>query len=473
MAWAIPAVMCVMLLVYAAARLFSSGELNYNEGWSAYHATRAAQGLPLYAERFNWTPLNYPPLSFHLLGAFGWIGFDPIMSGRVLSLLGFAASLSAVIAMVRVAGASLGTALFSAAVCVLAFCAQRPEDFYVAMNDPQLIAHPFLLFALVLYMRAPVASGNLFVVAALVVVGLHFKHNLVAVPFAIFLDLLLRPRYRLRSIGFLIWLGVFTLLATGLIVWLDGSAYLANLLLFPRSYSLREAVWKWMTFHSGFELALLGAFAYVRFQSRRWRVLVLYFVVSLITGVLVAGGEGVSLNAFFDEFFAMAVLDALFINFLLRRVLPKGVLFPAVVCLGFVFRMHGTGTLNPGRFMTELRRGERDFAAQVEFLKTFQGPAVCESLMLCYRAGKPFLVDPFMSRSLAKAGAINESRMLSAIERGEIAAVQLYAPVNMLIPGVERFPSGLRAAVARSYQLENVVGGVYFYVPKKKLSSVR
>src|SRR5665647_3859086 len=58
----------------------------YNEGWNAYYAHDAAAGRPLYGARPLRTAVNYPPLSFHLMGALGRVLGDLNFAGRVLSL---------------------------------------------------------------------------------------------------------------------------------------------------------------------------------------------------------------------------------------------------------------------------------------------------------------------------------------------------------------------------------------------------
>ena len=46
-------------------------QIMFNEGWNTYHAHSAAIGEPLYAARPDRSAVNYPPLSFHLVGALG------------------------------------------------------------------------------------------------------------------------------------------------------------------------------------------------------------------------------------------------------------------------------------------------------------------------------------------------------------------------------------------------------------------
>src|SRR5882724_8151716 len=65
------AVMLIGLLWFPVMRTNSNVLRNYNEGWNAYRQEMAANGIPLYGEPPLYTPTNYPPLSFHIVGLFG------------------------------------------------------------------------------------------------------------------------------------------------------------------------------------------------------------------------------------------------------------------------------------------------------------------------------------------------------------------------------------------------------------------
>jgi hypothetical protein len=64
-------------------RLFYHIEVNYNEGWNAYNAL-AAVHHQLYPPAYNWTDVNYPSLSFYLIGYLSRFLGHPLMLGRVI-----------------------------------------------------------------------------------------------------------------------------------------------------------------------------------------------------------------------------------------------------------------------------------------------------------------------------------------------------------------------------------------------------
>jgi hypothetical protein len=58
-----------------------------------------------------------------------------------------------------------------------------------------------------------------------------------------------------------------------------------------------------------------------------------------------------------------------------------------------------------------------------------QGPAICESLLLCYRAGQPFTLDPFNSRQLILAGKLDQKELIQRIAARAFGVVQLRAGI--------------------------------------------
>jgi hypothetical protein len=58
-----------------------------------------------------------------------------------------------------------------------------------------------------------------------------------------------------------------------------------------------------------------------------------------------------------------------------------------------------------------------------------QGPAICESLLLCYRAGQPFTLDPFNSRQLILAGKLDQNELIQRIAARAFGVVQLRADI--------------------------------------------
>jgi len=68
---------------------------------------------------------------------------------------------------------------------------------------------------------------------------------------------------------------------------------------------------------------------------------------------------------------------------------------------------------------------EKEFLSSVEFVKARPGPAICESLLLCYEAGKPFEYEPYSVRDLVRAGRIPEKDILQLLRTNHFQTVQI------------------------------------------------
>jgi len=156
--------------------------LNYNEGWNAYHTAGVLAGQPLYPSPAGLVLTNYPPLSFYFVAAAGALVGDVMLAGRLVSLLSFLVWTISLSAGARLLGCNRSESAFAAvlfAVNVLVF-----TDFYVGVNDPQILGHAIASLAVLLVLREPRTRGSLFASALLLAVSVFTKHNLVAVPMA-------------------------------------------------------------------------------------------------------------------------------------------------------------------------------------------------------------------------------------------------------------------------------------------------
>src|ERR1700753_1179675 len=61
--------------------------LDPNEGWNAYFGDAAIHGGVLYPPADALITNNYPPLSFYIVGAIGYLTGDSIFAGRAVALL--------------------------------------------------------------------------------------------------------------------------------------------------------------------------------------------------------------------------------------------------------------------------------------------------------------------------------------------------------------------------------------------------
>src|SRR6185503_960194 len=164
----------------------------FNEGWNTYHARSAAVGVPLYATRPDRSAVNYPPLSFHLVGALGRVLGDINLAGRWLSIVSLVwITLCAALVARQISGDGIAGA-FTGLFCLGWFTFFAPT--YIGANDPQLIGHALILTALLLYTVGPESTPLVAGACILCCAAGFVKLNLLAFPAAMSLDVLWRSR---------------------------------------------------------------------------------------------------------------------------------------------------------------------------------------------------------------------------------------------------------------------------------------
>ena len=125
-------------------RAFLNVEIENNEGWNAYFADAAMGKMPLYPSADQLITNNYPPLSFYIVGLVGRLVGDPVLAGRLLSLIAIVAIATAIALSVRRLGGSRVAARISAAFFVATI--SRFYVGYAGMNEPQLLGEAIMAF---------------------------------------------------------------------------------------------------------------------------------------------------------------------------------------------------------------------------------------------------------------------------------------------------------------------------------------
>ena len=205
--------------------------LDPNEGWNAYHTAAAMAGHGLYPAATSFTTNNYPPLSFYLVGIVGMVTGDTIVAGRIVCLLSFLTVAGEIALIARRFGCGRLEATF-AALLFGGFLLLNSD--YVGMDDPQLLGHALQISALLLLLSGSGSLTRIAGSAALFVAALFVKHNLVALPLAGVIWLLVYDRRTaLRLAAFMLALGFAGLAASRLVFGVD----LLSRLNAARSYS--------------------------------------------------------------------------------------------------------------------------------------------------------------------------------------------------------------------------------------------
>jgi hypothetical protein len=425
----------LVALVKPLALLFSVLSRTYNEGWNAFWADTAMRDGALYVSVDSPITNNYPPLSFHLVGFIGGVLGDNVIAGRLVSLASLGVVVAAVFFWLRATGAGRHIAA-AGSVFVLVVFATFGND-YIAMNDPQMLAHAFMLGALLLMWRLDFSHAAMIAGAALMLLGGFTKHLLIPLPVAVTLWLAIYRRDRLA-----LWLACF---AVGLPLgfWLTISRYPLFMvdLLSARVYDMNQ--WASATRHAVLRflpLLALGAVPIVQWAraprgtklSPQIVLALLYVVLSLGIGSIASGGEGVSRNAFFDLLIASSLFAALGLEWLWTHSREPRVLrlspAPALLMIAGVLLASYAMWMVP-RTLSALEEAdalEQDSRTMIQMIARLgKGHAACETLALCYWARTPFAVDFFNYGQKLRTGAVPVDSCTGALRRAEFPVLQL------------------------------------------------
>src|SRR6516165_4258646 len=295
----------VSAIMLTISNLLSIGfvfERNYNEGWNIYNTQRLINHELIYDDN-DWRVNNYPIVSFLIVAGVDFVVHNLLLSGRSVALVSFVAVGILAAAATRRFGGDRVDAVFGGA-SALALCYLIAPG-WVAVDDPQTLGEAVMLGGLVSYMSRPPDRLSLLRAALLVVSGGFIKHNVLAIPLAITIDLAIRsPRWLLY------WFACCASIAAGclgLTYVIAGGDFIDHLL------SPRLFAWYGMRYHwtkylrlSEFPLALILLFARAVFSPDR-RILALYGIASVSLATITSGFEGTSYNMFQDAAVFLAI----------------------------------------------------------------------------------------------------------------------------------------------------------------------
>ncbi len=296
--------------------------VNYNEGWNAIFDTRAVTpGTgPLYPPPDSLVFNNYPPLGFYLVGGLGRYVFgDMIVAGRVTALVSLLAAAGLVGFCVCCLGGTRRAAVASGLLLLLFINSYFKK--YVAVDDPQWLAHAVMLAGLAVLLRhggvarlqaGTLPTGQVMSAALLIATAGFIKHNLVALPLALTVWLWLMNRR-----AALVWIGTGLLgLGCGIAATaaLHGWAAYEDILRHRRVF--RPALMK----HSSTDLMPMlpmAAVALLLLVLMRRRdvaagrggatLVAMFAAIALVTGIVQRVGEGVYYNAQFETLIAVCL----------------------------------------------------------------------------------------------------------------------------------------------------------------------
>jgi hypothetical protein len=465
-------------LAYPAIRLGYFYQINYSEGWNAYHQQEAIDGQPVYSDSKidPFTPVTIPPLSLYIIGLAGKLIGDYLIPGRIVSMLALAGIAVVSGLLLRRRGTRKRAALFGGLSSIILLAGYAPE--YAGMNDPHVLALGISLTGLMVYVYWGETIPGLAVSSILLSAAMCTSQTAFPAALAIGVDAFTNSRRR----G-LVWLG--SLVIT--FILLDGlTGFHSGALLLGQSTQI--ATFSFETFLAQLTrldllfltlLLLTGWAAIICLFQPRLRVFSFYFFSSAICGFAFTGGSTAGIFHLFDLFAAMGLLIGLSVNrvpvifhrvpaisFAATWILPPLLVF----CLLFNLpdRLPKANTLNL------LASMQSNFERDVVEIRNQPGRVFCENLLLCFYAGKPLEMDSTTAAELAIQGESDENLLLAVFESRQFDMIQLnrtipkelataeYAPGAMRMGSMTR---NMRVAILKNYRFDHRGGTGVFYVP--------
>jgi hypothetical protein len=314
---------------------------------------------------------------------------------------------------------------------------------------------------LVVLLKEPRSLRTVMAAALLMTVAGFIKHNLIALPAALALWLALYDR---RSATAFLLSGIAFAFA-GLLIFrgVAGTDLLGHLNS-PRLYSidlLTAAIGNWLVW-ADIPLFGLAALLVIRHDDKYAVFTALYAAISILVGVSFAGGAGVDMNIWFDAMIALSLgtaltLDRLAANDRLRAVAAGIYALPLAAGIAMSW---DDGWLERGFWLRPLS-GETAMArTDIVFLKTHEGPALCEMLSLCYWAGKREEADVFNLGQAYALHARNDDTLVRLLDERHYKSIEFDSLDDFaLTPRVKQ-------ALLRNYRIDHDNDEGVFLVPR-------
>jgi hypothetical protein len=404
------AVLALALVIRSAHIVPLRITVNFNEGWNAYHTADLIAGRPLYPDPRGVFINNYPPLSFYVVAVLSRLGADPLIAGRVASLAAFVAWTALLVATARLFGCSLLEGAFAAGLFAVDMLIHT--DYYVGVDDPQMLAQATAALGLLLVLQPSRTRQKLLVAALLLVAAVFVKQNVVTPVAAVVWLAVIDRRGAATLIAYAV---AITAVGVLIVVALHGRPFVTETLL-PRPFLADKLVsmslaWarRWVVVIAGCGGLLVRARA-----DARARFAAAYALMATAIGMVLLGGAGVYWNAMFEAQWALALSAAVVLNRVAsvrvgyQRGLTAAYALAPAIALAQTVTIHW---LSP-RYWRDPRWFEASTAArEITFLREHPGAALCEDMTLCYFAGKAPEVDAFaVSQLLGKERAAEVAR---------------------------------------------------------------
>ncbi len=427
------AILLATLVWFPLTRTTAHYEMGWNEGSNSYSEQAVANGTRLYSSPPTYINAAYPPLSFYLIAGLGKFTHDMNVAGRWVSVASYFL-IAVFMAMIVQRLTDCRRFGVYAGLCWLIWLAAF-DPTRIGFNDPHLLGIALNLAGMYCFVRNPESARWLRLSAVVFAISVFTKQSLLAFPAAVGIQLFLSSRKRLA-----IWLStvvsacgillILTLLAEG--------PYFLDHMMPPRTYSWTDlatsvGAYLWF-FQTAFAAALIWAFRSKTLGPAS--VLIWGFALAHVMGAVICSESGAGTNHLFDALISTALIVGVSLPVLER--ISEGTrlarTFLAVLLL-VPFFLSSTVIL-PQRIPDDvgwykgIARTEAEFASATRFVRSQTGAALCESMLLCYEAGKPWVWDAFIVDQRVKTGRLAEGPILESLDQHQYGAIEIDFSAN-------------------------------------------
>jgi hypothetical protein len=475
--------LCIALtLLFALApieRACFRQSLNYNEGWNIYNAIKISEHQQLYPARFGWTTNNYPMLSFVLMSELHKLTGDYLFTGRAVAQISTILLCFFVYLFLKELDATKRASTLAALFCFSLFAVNTAQDYAIAeytnADDPQMLGLMLFAAGLFFYIFSKRRNSQwwLLVSALILVLGLSVKHSPVDILIAILIDSLWSS-WR-RFLAFISYLTPCIIASVYLQLHYGGPWFLRELLekrVFENGRALN-------TFDAMFvpvcvPLAISFIYAAWKCRDEHHRIVLILMSTTAVLGFYFGSAQGVSTNCFFSLMVALSISLGLCFSdiekFSRHRNAMRFVsLIPLALFLFLLIPGALNGDLNPYTVLRDSRAAQNELDSEVLFMAKRPGPSICQDLLTCYLAGKPYVYDPFNTTRLIHLGHIDENEIVDSIQRKKYSSIEIRANEMAMAKHnyrSERFAQGMLLAINNNYRIGYQHGNMTIYIPQ-------
>ncbi len=415
---------------------------------------------------------RYFPLHFVLQAVMMKLGGGPILSGYLIALGSFILLLAGVFVLLRTLGTPVWLAICGA---LMLLCSASIQYGIVAIRSDILPA-ALAVWGLAFCAGSSVNARRILLAAIFFTLAFSAKVTSLYALAAAFLFLLASGNRRLAwRLALLSAAGIAAVASAILIAshgraWqvlsasASGGAGFSNILHAP----IRFGILTTTVDIGGFAILVLGLAALLAWPGRFWRDLPpLFFVLALITVLVIFGSPGTDINHLVD---LQAAAIVLFITWAHRaggNAFRFGLAALATAALFAYFPAWNSYT----RGEDQLNR-RQEFAIAVHIIESDPRPVLSENPLVPILAGRsPFVLDPFMFRVLRSKVPHFEDRLWAMLDRKQFGTVIL-----LVNPGTdfgknwydrEHFGPGFAEQVLKNYQLVYQAREEYIFKPRQ------